>query len=327
MVGETGPVALSRAKSMLIAAFFALSCYNVLEISITIFSTFKRRRGLYFCSMLVATWGILLHSIAVFLRFFALAPNFPMCVLTVLGWYAMVTGQSVVLYSRLHLVSGDTRCARWVLYMIIMNFCILHIPVTILFLGSNLDDRRFAGPFNIYEKIQLAGFCIQEIIISGLYIWEASTALRPVLAVKGKEGQYVWMHLILVNIVVILLDASLLATEYTNNFEVQTTYKPVVYSIKLKMEFSVLNRLISVIRTGPSIDDCVVTPDEHAYSRHGSGRPIRNDSVLLLNCDGDGAQGDLGLPAAYQHQPTAPLPPIGDDSAQISYPKPLHKGR
>jgi N-glycosylase/DNA lyase len=51
---------------------------------------------------------------------------------------------------------------------------------------------------------------------------------------------------------VILLDASLLATQYTNNFEVQTTYKTVVYSVKLKMEFTVLNSLLNVIRADPS---------------------------------------------------------------------------
>ncbi|OJJ35823.1 hypothetical protein ASPWEDRAFT_79182, partial [Aspergillus wentii DTO 134E9] len=248
MAGETGPVNLSRAMAMLIAAFLAVACYNVFEITVSIFSIFKRRRGLYFWSMLVATWGILLHAIAVFLRFFALAPNFPMCVLVVIGWVSMVTGQSVVLYSRLHLVTGDWGRCRWVLYMIITNVCILHVPVTILFLGSNAGDERFLKPFNVYEKIQLAGFCAQEIVISGLYIYEAATSLKPVFQVKGIAGKKVLIHLVIVNIFVILLDASLLATEYSNNFAIQTTYKPIVYSIKLKMEFTVLNRLIAIVR-------------------------------------------------------------------------------
>lgn len=249
--GETGPINVSRAIAMLIAAFFALSCYNVLEITISIFTLFRCYRGLYFWSMLVATWGILLHAISVFLRFFSLAPNFPMCVLVCIGWYAMVTGQSVVLYSRLHLVTAEARC-RWVLYMIISNFFILHVPVTILFLGSNAGVSSFLPPFNIYERIQLALFSAQEIIISGLYIWETMTYLRPVLIMKGRTGKRVIINLIFVNTIVVLLDASLLATEYTNNFDVQTTYKTVVYSVKLKMEFTVLNSLLNVIRTNPS---------------------------------------------------------------------------
>jgi hypothetical protein len=252
MAGETGPIQVSRAMAMLIAAFFAISCYNVLEITISIFTTFRCRRGLYFWSMLVAAWGILLHAIAVLLRFFALAPNFPMSVLVCIGWYAMVTGQSVVLYSRLHLVTTGARRRRWVLYMIVLNFFILHVPVTILFLGSNAGVGSFVAPFNVYERIQLAGFSAQEIIISGLYIWETMTGLRPVLAMKGRAGKRVIGNLVIVNTIAVLLDASLLATEYTDNFDVQTTYKTVVYSVKLKMEFTVLNSLLTVIYAHPS---------------------------------------------------------------------------
>ena len=271
MAGQTGPINVSRAMAMLIASFFALSCYNVLELTISIFTTFKCRRGLYFWTMLVATWGILLHAIAVFLRFFGLAPNFPMCVLVCLGWYAMVTGQAVVLYSRLHLVTSQTRGCRWVLYMIIINFCILHIPVTVLFLGSNLGDDRFVTPFNIYERIQLTGFAVQETIISGLYIWEALTSLKPILAMKGPAGHQVIVNLLLVNTIAVLLDASLLATEYTDNFNVQTTYKTVVYSVKLKMEFTVLNSLLDFIRANPSAIDGVNQQSQVELRRSTSG--------------------------------------------------------
>src|SRR5437667_5723029 len=127
MQGETGPMAFSRAIAMTIAAFFAISCYNVIEITFFIFNYFKRRNGLYFWSMLIASFGILVHSLGEFLRLFALAPNLPMSVLIMIGWYAMVTGQAVVLYSRLHLVVHNKRKIRWVLIMIITDACILHV--------------------------------------------------------------------------------------------------------------------------------------------------------------------------------------------------------
>jgi hypothetical protein len=233
---------------MVIAGFFAISCFNVIEIIVFIFNTFKRRNGLYFWSMLVASMGIPVHAVAVLLRYFQLAPDFPMCVVTVLGWYAMVTGQAVVLYSRLHLVVSDDRKIRWVLIMIITNACILHLPVTVLFLGSNLGDENLLKPFIVYEKIQLTGFCIQEFTISGLYIWEAMHALKPVLMMKGPNERKVIKHLILINILIVFLDISLLITEYTNNFDIQTTYKTAVYSIKLKMEFNILNQLLYVLQ-------------------------------------------------------------------------------
>ena len=256
MAGETGPLNVPLAIGMVISGLLALACWNVLQILVAIFTTFRSYRGLYFWSMLISTLGILLHTITAFLRYFALAPNFPMCVLICIGWYAMVTGQSVVLYSRLHLVSCIDRYSRWVLGMIIFNFCALHIPTTVLFLGLNHGMNNFLRPFDIYERIQLAGFAIQETIISGLYIWETMTSLKPVLALKGTRGKRVITNLIAVNVIAILLDASLLTTEYTNHFDVQTTYKPVVYSIKLLLEFAVLNSLLVIIHTNPSnIDD------------------------------------------------------------------------
>jgi hypothetical protein len=136
--------------------------------------------------------------------------------------------------------------------MIVFNFCALHIPTTILFLGANNGVTSFVAPFNIYERIQLAGFAVQETIISALYVWETTTSLRPVLALKGPRGKRVVMNVVVVNVIAVLLDASLLTTEYTNHFDVQTTYKPVVYSIKLLLEFTVLNNLLAVIRTTPS---------------------------------------------------------------------------
>lgn len=262
MAGQTGPIHVSRAIAMVIAALFALACYNVVEILISTFTTFRRRQGLYFWSMLVCTLGTLIHAISGFLRYFALAPNFPMSVLICIGWYAMVTGQSVVLYSRLHLVSTHYEYFRYVRWMIIINACILHIPTTILFLGSNHGVDSFITPFNIFERVQLTGFSLQETIISALYIWETITGLRPVLLLKGPRGQRVILNLILVNAIAILLDASLLALEYSDHFDIQTSYKPLVYSIKLKMEFTVLNSLVAVINSDPS------TIEEIQGSRH-----------------------------------------------------------
>lgn len=248
--GETGPMeGVSLAVNMTIAGLFAIALYNCLEIIISLVTRFKRHDGLYFCSMMVATLGIILHSIVVLLRYYSLGPNFLLCVLTCIGWYGMVTGQSVVLYSRLHLIVEDKSKTRWVLYMIIINFFILHVPTTVLFLGSNTaHSSLFIGPFNVYERIQLAGFCIQETIISGLYIWETARGLKPIFAVRKAMERKVIRYLVVVNILVIFLDMSLIITQYMSHFNIQTTYKPVVYSIKLKMEFVVLNKLLLLVQ-------------------------------------------------------------------------------
>ncbi|KAL6408557.1 hypothetical protein AUP68_08417 [Ilyonectria robusta] len=251
MAGETGAAGLSLSLSMIIAAFFGISCYNAVEIAISIFYTFKKRRGLYFWSMCVATFGIPLHSITVLFRLYAVGPDFVMSVLNDLAWYFMVTGQAVVLYSRLHLLVHNTAELRWVLTMIITNFCILHIPTTVLFLGANSGNPDpFLGGFRVFERIHIIGFALQELIISGLYIYEAyklARCLQPALAARGREESRVMSHLILVNALVVPLDLSLVLFEFTGFYVIEATMKPVVYSIKLKMEFIVLNKLVALV--------------------------------------------------------------------------------
>ncbi|KAJ9419843.1 hypothetical protein FOXG_15999 [Fusarium oxysporum f. sp. lycopersici 4287] len=300
--GETGPISVSLPINMTIAGFFAIACYNCVEILISLLSQFKRYDGLYFWSIVTAALGIILHSIVVFLRYYSLGPNFLLCVFTCIGWYGMVTGQSVVLYSRLHLIVEDKSKTRWVLYMIILNFFILHVPVSILFLGSNTKESgRFLGAFNIYERIQLAGFCIQETIISGLYIWETARGLKPIFAVRKAMERKIIRYLIIVNILVILLDISLIVTQYMSLFIIQTTYKPVVYSIKLKMEFVILNKLLLLVQhrdcscrhimgelentaLDPSQPECQLI-ERNSSTRTGSDVPIQMHHMQKYHTD------------------------------------------
>lgn len=165
----------------------------------------------------------------------------------------MITGQSVVLYSRLHLIMHNVKRLRAVLIMIITNAIWLHIPVIVLVYGSNSSNPKpFEKPYSIYEKIQLSVFILQEIIISGIYVWETTQLLKLERTI-GNNGTFrVMTHLITVNIVVILLDFSILGLEFADLYEIQTSWKPLVYSIKLKLEFSILNRLVELTRKARS---------------------------------------------------------------------------
>jgi hypothetical protein len=247
-IGKIDHVSLSIA--MTIAGFFAIAVYNVIEISVMIFSTFKRRTGLYFWSLLVASWGIPVHATGFLLKFFHLCGNdYVSATLVIIGWYSMVTGQSLVLYSRLHLIA-EKRRIRWVLVMIIVDFFLFHIPTTVLFYGSNSSKPYlFSSAYEIYEKIQITAFSLQEFIISAMYIWEAKKMLHSIGNIKKEEARSVMLHLILVNILMILMDITLLGTEYANEYSIETTYKSTLYSIKLKLEFAILNRLRALVKS------------------------------------------------------------------------------
>jgi hypothetical protein len=169
--------------------------------------------------------------------------------LILLGWCTMITGQSVVLYSRLHIIMHNEKRLRAVLIMIISNAIWLHIPIIVLVYGSNsTNPEPFRKPYDIYEKIQLSVFIVQELIISGLYLFETTKLLKLERVIGNNSTQKVLYHLILVNIIVILLDFSILGLEFADRFELQTAWKPLVYSVKLKLEFSILNRLVEMTR-------------------------------------------------------------------------------
>ena len=249
--GYRGGVDVALPVAMTMAAFTGIAVFNVLEINVSIFTTFQRRMGLYFWSLLAASWGIPIHAIGFLLKFFRLCRNDTanVAVITV-GWFAMVTGQSVVLYSRLHLIVRDGNKIRWVLVLIIVDFFLFHIPPTVLNFGANsTNPQPFLAPFSIYEKIQITAFSMQEFIISALYIWEARKMLQSIARVKREEARTVLYHLICVNVLIIVMDITLLGTEYANQYAIQTTYKSTLYSVKLKLEFAILNRLRALVKS------------------------------------------------------------------------------
>ena len=230
---------------MAIAAFTAVAWYNVLELNVQVFFTFKRHRGLYFWSLLISSYGCLLHALGFLLKFFQLTSNDYLSVTIItIGWYAMVTGQAVVLYSRLHLVIREQRILRGVLSMIIVNVLILHIPTTVLTYGSNSNQpSTFTDAFNVMERIQMTGFCLQEFIISGIYLHATVKFLHPLSHGRTRK---VMLQLIWINLIIIAMDVVLLVMEYDNNYDIEATLKAMVYSIKLKLEFAVLNQLMTL---------------------------------------------------------------------------------
>jgi hypothetical protein len=56
------------------------------------------------------------------------------------------------------------------------------------------------------------------------------------------------IHLLFVNLMVLALDITLLGIQFAGDYEIQVAYKSAVYSIKLKIEFSALNRLVNVVK-------------------------------------------------------------------------------
>ena len=160
----------------------------------------------------------------------------------------MVTGQAFVLYSRLHLVVRNYRTLRYVLCMIIVDACALHIPTIIFTYGSNSPHAAFWTPkFNIMERFQLTGFCVQEFVISTIYI---VSTVRLLGSIYHSMTRKVMLQLLLINCICIGMDVILIGLEFTNNYVGEASIKPMIYAIKLKLEFAVLNQLMGLTKAG-----------------------------------------------------------------------------
>lgn len=86
-------------------------------------------------------------------------------------------------------------------------------------------------------------FSLQEIVISGIYLWEVRKFLKNWEEAVGK----LMIELIVVNVCLILLDIALLSVEFKNLYMIETTLKGMVYSIKLKLELGVLSKMVKVV--------------------------------------------------------------------------------
>ena len=240
-----------QSDSLRIVIIFlsGLAMYNAVELIAMISLTFTRHRGLYYWSLLISSIGIIPYSLGFFLKFDNQTPGdlrWLSVVLLTVGWYPMITGQSLVLWSRLHLiVSGERgeRILRWTKYMIICNAIALHIPTTVLTFGSNgySNTDVFVSGYNVMEKIQMVGFFCQEIILSSIYIVETTKILRTSLQPNTKRTMN---QLITINVVIIVMDLGLLGIECASLYILETLVKGVVYSIKLKLEFAILGKLV-----------------------------------------------------------------------------------
>ncbi|KAF6840308.1 integral membrane protein [Colletotrichum plurivorum] len=270
MAGETGTISVSQAQAMVMIAFAAMAYYNTIETFFSIFTTFKRRRGRYFWSMVVSNTGININVIAFVLRYFGYYRQaiFASSIIIPIAWYSMVTGQAIVLWSRLHLVVHSQRKIRLVLAMIIFNAVTMHVPETVIFFLANSNHPgQWVLPFKIYEKVELVVFTVQETVIAGFFLYEGYYSLKPLGAIKPKAVANMVRHLAALFAAVLLLDTGLIVLEYNDKFEIQTMCKPFVYSVKLKVEFVVLNKLLSFTRMsacncrGPESMPSVTLPD------------------------------------------------------------------
>ncbi|KAE8363925.1 hypothetical protein BDV27DRAFT_129241 [Aspergillus caelatus] len=232
------------ALECVVATFIGIAWYNAIELVVLCFTTFKRYGGCYFWSLVIASISIVPFALGYALLIFKIFPSYFSVALEVVGWWGMVTGQSMVLWSRLHLVVHSRKILRWTLIMIITDAILFHVPASVLEFGAHSNHQaQFNPAFDIFERIQLVAFSVQEIILSVIYAWAAVEMLKLI-----PRGHYkgILIHLLVINFVMISMDAVVVGMQYAGFFRLHVSLKAMFYSVKLKMEYAILGRLVHV---------------------------------------------------------------------------------
>lgn len=297
-----------------------LALYMSALIDVKVFTTFKRRNTIYFWSLLVTSWGIMSHSLGIILKWFVgSCPWYVNTAFASFGWWGMVTGQSLVLYSRLHLVIRSPKILRSVLAMIIVDFCIFQVPTTILTFGSNqADPGMWLKVYNVYERIQLIIFTLQELIISVLYI---RAAFKMLLPDDPSETRITKKFLIYLNVLCIVLDIAFVCEVYSGEWVYKTGTQSLAYAIKLTIEFIVLNKLMEVYRLRPGV--CTSCKRGFGTSRrdrsgniHASNYGHRSHTRPSLVRQGSSFQGSNTIWPQAKSRGIQPLGPFDEEMVE-----------
>lgn len=199
----------------------------------------------------------------------------------------LITGQSLVLYSRLHIVLGaeHNRLLKGVKWMIIINGIIFHISTEVVLLGAYYarPNTTFAEAYKYIEKIQMTGFTVQELIISGIYVWKTLDIIRVTSSAssiatgrKTRTARIMW-QLFGINVLIVIMDVALLVLEFTGRHVFGQALKGAVYSVKLKLEFAILSKLVTLTSRDRNTSEATFTGAfEDCGGITGLGVDVRN---------------------------------------------------
>ncbi|KAL4937928.1 hypothetical protein BDV06DRAFT_202067 [Aspergillus oleicola] len=250
MVDYSADAVSVRPITLVNPILLSIAAYNVFELLFWIFGTFQHRQGLYFGSILVSAVALIGYIVAVFIRIFRPDGGTMGGFIWAFSYPALMTAQILVLYSRLYLVlPHNPRILRAVLIMIIIT-SVLSVPAQVVIqLSAAAGANRFLHAEYLTERVVFTMAFAREVIICLIYMFQAYRNLQPIVLAKGRAGQKVLIYLMLVQTWVIILDAGFIAQIFLNLGETVTGYGALLYSLKLKMEFGVLNALITLLKS------------------------------------------------------------------------------
>jgi hypothetical protein len=202
-------------------------------------------------SILVVSLGIVVETVSFILHIFILSiQNAAYITIDTMGLIAVLTGFSMVLYSRLHIITQNHRFLRGILMMIsIVSILGLAPAVTemIVLCIGNLDLGLRLSDIASYVQII---FAVQECVLSSLYIYffwgYTNDVPERVKAKIQKEVKATFCLLVMAYGWIVMSNVLIYVLEFKKIFLARDLCFNPVYAIKIEIEFFVLNRLVRI---------------------------------------------------------------------------------
>lgn len=284
---ESGAPSWRTGEREAAIVFLSLTLYIILDVNVAIYRTFRKKQGLYYWSLIFATWGT--ATVALGNIFKNLKPEWgviwPLWTLMINGgWSVYAPAELLVLYSRLHLVNQNERMRRWILMMIIIGSTLIIIPNWVFVFGAYDIDPQVSSVWSprmaIIDRVSQAGFTLFETIISSVYIRSLLEILRTKISMRTRR---VMRDLVLVNILVISMDLLVIVLIFLNQANLAYPLQDFTYAFKFKIEFAVLNQLMAVAASGSRHGSRQITFEDRRYRSTGQTTMLKGYSDDDLN--------------------------------------------
>jgi hypothetical protein len=153
----------------------------------------------------------------------------------------MITGSSLVLYSRLSLIIPNRKFLRVILITILADAVISQLSDMILtFISGHGNPAAFQKLGNIFPKFDIV-FTVQEGFLSSLYIFVFIRFLSQGGTPVSQDTRRTFGFLIIAEIIISMFNVVQNVLLYLHIYLARRMVLGLFYVIKLKIEFVVLN--------------------------------------------------------------------------------------
>ena len=154
------------------------------------------------------------------------------------------------------------------------------------------------------ERIQLMGFSIQEFAIGAIYIVATAKLLKAVYYTGTRRAM---IQLLVINCLCLGMDVILIGLEFSSYYVAEASVKPLIYAIKLKLEYAVYSQLVGFTKAAFEDDEAIECMESSGGSVYQPRQHYNTPAEFFKN-----------IPNILQKPPpTAPYPTIHTHPEQV----------